>query len=525
MLTTADSVLASHDYRSAWLLANQALSLNPENPAALKIMVGLYSNLENPAAIGWQERVSRALPDQANEQLKLARLALKFEETGLASNTLASIPAGQQNTVDFHLLKSSLAIAKGQPQPAFDEAKNALALEPDNAVLQMNLATLELNASDPKVAETARLTLQKLSEFPVCRADALRSLFADAQHRKQPAEARKWAEQLSLMRGATLQDQFRFFEILRTENPQTFPKAFSLLKQKAAESSNTVFDVMCWMNKQGMALETLSWAGELPKKVCDQMPVAMAIAEALATTQSWEELRRLVFQGNWGSMEFLRRAYRAHATTNGVASPQNAGFTHEWDRAVYETKSEFRQVTALAKTVASWGWKDQSAELWWILASQSSGQRGALRQLNKIYSDTKDTGGMLRVATRILEIEPKDPIAKNNVAMLLLLTQQDLPKARRMALENFTVFSAEPACITTQAFSLFQQGDISNARALLRKLPATALQQPSCAAYYGIILAAAGEKDEAKRYLELADQSGTLLPGEAKLVTDALISP
>jgi hypothetical protein len=46
------------------------------------------------------------------------------------------------------------------------------------------------------------------------------------------------------------------------------------------------------------------------------------------------------------------------------------------------------------------------------------------------------------------------------------------------------------------------------------------LRNPSLATYYGIILAAAGENEKARKYLDLA-ASGKLLPEERALITRA----
>jgi hypothetical protein len=81
---------------------------------------------------------------------------------------------------------------------------------------------------------------------------------------------------------------------------------------------------------------------------------------------------------------------------------------------------------------------------------------------------------------------------------------------------------AEPSNIafaSTYAFALHRGGNDAAAIKLMESFPAEQLQDPSIAAYYGIILAS--KKDnEATRYLDLGAKA-TLLPEEQNLVAQA----
>ena len=70
------------------------------------------------------------------------------------------------------------------------------------------------------------------------------------------------------------------------------------------------------------------------------------------------------------------------------------------------------------------GWQEQAAQAFWIIARQSQGQRIALKRLYQIYAGERNTPELYKVAKRILEVDPRDLVAVNNVASLGLLLDQ-----------------------------------------------------------------------------------------------------
>jgi len=63
-------------------------------------------------------------------------------------------------------------------------------------------------------------------------------------------------------------------------------------------------------------------------------------------------------------------------------------------------------------------------------------------------------------------------------------------------------------------------GDTDGALEIMNGLHESELGNPALATYYGIVLAAAGEHEKAKKYLTIAT-SGQLLPEERALIAKA----
>lgn len=77
-------------------------------------------------------------------------------------------------------------------------------------------------------------------------------------------------------------------------------------------------------------------------------------------------------------------------------------------------------------------------------------------------------------------------------------------------------------CGVHLAFALHLQGRDKQGLAVLEKLPPAQLAQPSVALYYGVLLAAAGNADQATPWLQIAQTKGRLLPEEQQLLSTAL---
>ena len=109
---------------------------------------------------------------------------------------------------------------------------------------------------------------------------------------------------------------------------------------------------------------------------------------------------------------------------------------------------------------------------------------------------------------------------QNNIAQLSLLLNLNADRGHRLARDLHEREPKNPVYASTYAFALHAKGDTKKALAVMNTLTAEQLRQPEIAAYYGIILAAAGEHAKAAEYLDLGEKAG-LLPEEKALVEKA----
>ena len=373
------------------------------------------------------------------------------------------------------------------------------------------------------VTAEARTQLVKMQSAPALHKAATRALLNDARMRSDRPQALALATELAHSPNRSLKDSFDFLEELQLSDLAQFKATLSEMQAKAASSPDAVYVLMTWMNGHGLAAETVAWSRKLPSRIVPRMPVALGVAEAFAISEHWRELRGLIQNANWESYEFLRFALQARVVEKDHAQGRGAEFNLKWNRAISAANGEAGSLSMLARLTGGWGWKKESSQVWWFLAQRKTGQRPALRALYRIYAEEKNTPELYRVACRIAEVEPANPIAQNNKALLGLLLGKELPQAHRTAEENFRNYPGEAAFASTRALSLHLQQRSQEAREILEKLPEATLRQPSEAACYAGVLAALGDREKAAVFVQIAMANRQqLFPEEAALAGKAI---
>jgi len=98
--------------------------------------------------------------------------------------------------------------------------------------------------------------------------------------------------------------------------------------------------------------------------------------------------------------------------------------------------------------------------------------------------------------------------------MLGLLLNRDL------ACEVYEAGKTNATFVSTYAFALHVQTNTAGGLKLMQTLLETELQRPNIAAYYAILLAAAGRRDQARPFFAAAEKA-QLLPPERRLLAQA----
>jgi len=109
---------------------------------------------------------------------------------------------------------------------------------------------------------------------------------------------------------------------------------------------------------------------------------------------------------------------------------------------------------------------------------------------------------------------------QNNLTQVSLLLNVDLERARKRASDLFRKQPSNAAYVSTYAFSLYAKGDVKGALNVMSTLREDQLQEPPLAVYYGFMLAVAGEKTKARKYVEIG-KTAHLLPEEKQLIDRA----
>ena len=505
------------EYSSAVLVARRLLELDPDNIAATRAMADMADASGRAEAVGWRQRIVQLQPGITANQIALAKSALRSGQLELVDRVLDLVPQEARNDTAYHQVAGAKALARKQPAVAETHFAAAVAQEPANEQLALNLAMLRLTSPNREVADGARATLTSLATQPSTRVSALRALAAHALAHNDRADAQKWTAQLNSEAGATYADAFLHFQTV--QGTDAAAPALEELKTKAAVSPATAAEFITWMNRHGMAIVAAHFGAGLPPEIRKSQPVPLAMAESLSFMQDWPALRASVEGQNWGQFEALRLAVESHALHRLGREGGSLERQTVWRAALKAAETRPDQLIVIAQLAEGWGYAENAEEAWWKVASGNVNPRAALTALQRIYKAKQDTRGLLRVAKRALELNPGDLVAANNCASLALLLSRD-STARRMAAKLHSEHPTNRAMAATHAFGLHTAGKTVEAVELMERMKEEELRHPAIAAYYVVMLVESGNLSRARLFLPNA-QRAALLPEEQQLLSDA----
>ena len=502
-------------YALAYQNAARVLRRDEHNEEASRVVADMQDRQGLPDAVAWRRRVVDANNASSN-QLALAATAIKFEAppSPTAARVLAELPAAATNVVQYHTVMAQLESRGGNPAVAERHYLAALELAPGDEEIEFALALLRLQIRDPAKVAAGEQSLVALSSQTNMAVRALRPLVAVTANRGDYLRALEYSTQILTSESPTLEDRLVHLGVLiQKRDPQ---REHYLGTLQAQVSANPVFvaQVAAWMTSHGQAREALAWMETLAGSIRAADPVLVTRADAYVAVRDWRGLEQFLLQRPWGTIEFVRQAMLARAH-RGLGEQRAAA---EYLRRATDLASGMAlRLTSLTRMVASWGWEREAADLLWEIFDRYPAETWAADSLLRRHWERNNTEGLRQVFAVQLKRSPKDVYLKNNLAMVMLLLQRDLPTAHRLALEVHQQVPDSAVNASTYAFSLFLQGRHVEAQETLESIGFEALNVPSIAAYYAIVSNALGETNKARQYAELARQA-RLLPEEKALL-------
>ena len=518
LVRRAAAYLSGGDVKSAALSARRALQLNSNSGRAMRIVAQIAEQTRDRGALDWRRKVVELQPHSTQDDLALADCALQFGEINAAGRTLASIDDGGKQTAAFHATVARLAKARQDPAAARKEWGEAVRLAPNDESYQVQFAFSCLEQPTAAEREQGLALLERLRNSRTQRSAATRSLIVDGVAHRQPVEElRSLARDLQSYPEAIFTDKLLYLRILRQSYDPEYTIYLTKIENEAAVKPDDLAGLLTWMNANEISIVAINFARSLPEGALSAWPVPWAMAEAYAKVNDWSALERLTANSNWQQFDFLRRAYLARALR---AENKPVATEREWAGAVKNASAQSQSLLLLTRIVFEWGWKNEGLDLLRQLAKYPEVQFEALYTLYLQYTKAGDTQALFRVLSRLADIDPGNLKVQNNLAQISLLLNADPERARRRAANLYRKEPSNAAYASTYAFSLYAQGDAKNALKVMSRLREDQLQEPPLAAYYGIFLAASGEKAKAREYLELGRQT-QLLPEEKTLLDRA----
>ena len=348
-------------------------------------------------------------------------------------------------------------------------------------------------------------------------AVALRWLVAESLGRNDLPAAEQFSRQLLADPRSQADDRLQHLTLLQKAKSPEFTTCLGAVQKSALTNAVEVYGLSAWMISHGLTDHALAWLTNCPAKLRGEQPVPLALVDCYLAKRNWEDLESFLQDQKWGDLEFLRLAFLSRTAAE---QNQKLGAEARWRNAVREAGDRLGPLTALLSMATSWGRQQDSEDLLWQIAQRFPKERWALRELERGYLKAGNTRGLNRVYSTMASHAPQNFAVQNNFAATSLLLKLNLPKAHQVAKQAFSQHPEEAIVASTYAYSLHLQGRTRDGLAALEKLKAEALETPSVALYYGLLLTETGETNKAARFLTIAQKS-ELLPEEKALVTVA----
>ena len=341
---------------------------------------------------------------------------------------------------------------------------------------------------------------------------AVRALLNDALRNRDGARTRRFAEKLRSLPEHNFTDDLSCLRAMMTE--PTFQSELDKIERRAEANPLWASEAGEWLNAHGMATETLRLFAQLAAPIQENVRVQITAAEAHLAAQDWNGLSAFLTRRHWGDAEFLRRAMLIRCERE-LSQP----WEKEWKQLMSEAQANPTDGLLLSQVLIGWGWREETINLLWTVATNPTAGAKALDYLWDLYSRTSDTRNLLRVARAQIELDPANPAKKNNVAFLSLLLNGASERSERLAREAAVALPRVPEWVATYAYALHVAGKDAEARKTMADVSPGALARPGIALYSAIILAANGDDAHAKEALAQLNPVG-MLPEEQKLAAD-----
>jgi Flp pilus assembly protein TadD len=517
LVAQGNALVREGDLKRASLDARRILQINPESAEGARIMARIAERANLPTAVELWRRAADSSHDNTSDLLALAKVASRFEDAGNRDYALKRLPESAKNTAEYHSVQADIAKARRDGAAMEQHLREAVRLDPATKEYALRLATLQLSASAPALRDEGRNSLVQLQADPASQREATRVLTDDALRRGDVEAAIKSARELQELPGHDFSDELLLLSALNGGIDPSFTTYLQKLEGEAADDGARAGELITWLNGHKMPAAAITWASQLGETVMGQKAVAIALSDSYIAARDWQGIQRLVKDGKWGPLDFLRNALAALAFRETGNQSDSAA---QWSEAVKKVSADTRQAVMLAEIVQKWGWRDEALELFWVATKDPAKGDDALQALYSYYAKNGPSSDLYRVLLRRRELHPDDLNIQNNVAQLSLLLNLNADQGQKLARDLYEKDHSNPAYVSTYGFALYTQGDLKKALSVYRTLTPEQLHQPEIATYYGIVLAAAGEHDQAAEFLALG-QKAQLLPEERALLEKA----
>jgi tetratricopeptide (TPR) repeat protein len=496
----SSALLAKGDIQAAALVSQQALQLAPYNPAANWAMALICARLGDPNAMLFWQAATQLAPDRKDFQLGFAQTALSFGQHEVAQGILDKLRPEMENNPVWLNLASGCAIARQDFAAGTSYLERLRQLEPNQERHRLNQASVGLLSLRLEMVDNALKELEALAKNPALAREAMRNLAVHYRKTGQAAKSISYWDRLSQIEPLSWEEKLDYLDLIKIANPARAQALLQDYDQAARTNALGQFALGSWYLRNTTPQQTLALLAAA-KADLRQSQLYFLVAEAYIQLNRWDLLDRHLHQPTISTLEFLRFALMA---LSDKQQGRLSAYQMHWLNANRMAASHISQQLRLAELAQRWGWQGEVINLWWDIARGTNAPAIGLQRLGQHYLNLKDRRSLRQVLEQMNKLYPEDLVVANDLAMLDLVFQENLPRAHQLAQQTYQKGSNQVAFVATYGLSLYFQGKPAEARKLYETISAH-LNHPSLQLNYGMMLAATGETNRARQILSSLD--------------------
>jgi Tfp pilus assembly protein PilF len=326
-------------------------------------------------------------------------------------------------------------------------------------------------------------------------------------------------------RSVKARNSYVSFLLLTNQEPDISHSMAAALYKEHSADVGVVATYAYSLHLQGRQKEAASALSALPPETLREPWLAFHYATILVAAGEFDQAEEYVLLGasfpkfsqQQGLADFLAASFDVRAADRKGDSAAAAAL---WKKALIAAQIRPEWLETLGQMALKWDWKGRTEEVVLKLAEAGRCPPWAADFLWATALQSGDNTRIYKAARLIMSVNPKSLLARSTFITVALLARNEADAPHRLAEALAGENPGNSEAAATYSFSLYRQGKIEESMAVLRALQPDQLREPRTAFYHALVLAAAGQPDQAEEYLALGC-SRPLLP-EEKAVSEIL---
>jgi tetratricopeptide (TPR) repeat protein len=518
MNSEASAYLAAGDYANAVLMARKSLQSSSRNATAWRIAAAAADARQQPEALWYQDNLCREQPTVENH-LEFIRMAVQFDVPGYALGAVETVTRDAPDDPRAHRLAAQVYERTNQRELAKHHLAALARLQPDDHAAQLDLASIEMAADPARTDLALRARVLALAEQPELRERALTLLLRDNLSMLVKDGTADLVRRLQLEPGLDVSGRLLVIEGMALLGQAEAPRLLGELQEEVADMPAEVARVCLHLIRSGRSAAVRPWVATLPEATRQDEDVQRWEAEALLVLRDAPALEAFLRTCRWSQRAWLRDALLAHAFREQGRAVQ---FAEAWRQALIGTGSDLQKSTALLARVEGWRWVSERHEVIWRIFAILPTHVGVQQILLSWERLQGNTVNLNRLFARIVEVQPADAVARNNLAYTNLLLDAHIAQASLSAAALAAANPQNPYFVTTHVLALYKQGRAAEALARLDAMSAEELaMEPVRLLLRALCLASLDRTGQASELMQVVDFND-MLPEEKRLAENLL---